>query len=106
LTLIIFWWCLNFGQGNKLKLIDIETPNRNEHWPAIKSAITTAAEETIGVMDKVKDNDWFDEECEVASWEKNKAYLLMLQRVSTRQSTEEYRNKRKEESSQKEEKKL
>jgi hypothetical protein len=46
-------------------------------------------------MNKVKANDWFDEECEVASWEKNKAYLLMLQRVSTRQSTEEYKNKRK-----------
>jgi hypothetical protein len=50
-------------------------------------ASTTAAEETIGVMDKVKTNDWFDEECEVASREKNKAYLLMIQRVGTRQST-------------------
>jgi hypothetical protein len=82
---------------NKFNLIDIETPNRNEHWHAIKSAIATAAEETIGVKDKVKDNDWFDEECEVASWEKNKAYLLMPQSVCTRQSTEEYNNKRREE---------
>jgi hypothetical protein len=74
--------------NNKLNLMDIETPNRNEHWHAIKSAIATAAEETIGVMDKAKDNDWFDEECEVTSWEKNKAYLVTLQRVSTRQSTQ------------------
>jgi hypothetical protein len=65
----------------------------NEHW----HAITTAAEETMGVMDKVKTNDWFDEEGEVASQEKNKAYLPILQRVSIRQSTEEYKNKRREE---------
>jgi hypothetical protein len=45
----------------KLNLRDTETPNTNEHWNAIKSAITTAAEETRGVMDKVKTNDWFDE---------------------------------------------
>jgi hypothetical protein len=75
--------------NNKLNVIDIETPNTNEHWHAIKSEFTTAAEEAIGVMDKVKTNDWFDEECEVASREKNKAYLLMLQSVGTRQSTEE-----------------
>jgi hypothetical protein len=74
--------------NNKLNLIDIETPNTNEHWHAIKSAITTAAEETTGVMDKVKTSDWCVES-EVASREKNKAYLLMLQRVCTRQSTEE-----------------
>jgi hypothetical protein len=53
----------------KLNLRDTETPNTNEHWHAIKSAITTAAEETIGVMDKVKTNDWFDEVREVASRE-------------------------------------
>jgi hypothetical protein len=42
---------------NKLNLIDTETPNTNEHWDAVKSAIITAAEETTGVMDKVKTND-------------------------------------------------
>jgi hypothetical protein len=45
----------------------------------------------------VKTNDWSDEECEVASREKNKAYLLMLQRFGTRQSTEEFKNRRREE---------
>jgi hypothetical protein len=60
------------------------------------SAITTAAEETIGVMDKMKTNDWFGEECKVASREKNKAYLLMIQRVGTGQSTKEYKNRRRE----------
>jgi hypothetical protein len=73
------------------------TPNTNEHRHAIKSAITTATEETTTEMDKVKTNDGFDEECEVTSREKNKAYLLMLQGVGTRQSTEEYQNKRRKE---------
>jgi hypothetical protein len=43
--------------------------------------------------------DWYDDECEVVTREKNEVYARMLQRRSTRELTEEYRNKRREEKS-------
>jgi hypothetical protein len=71
--------------------------NIDEQWSTIRKAIITTAEETLGVTDKVKTKDWFDEECEAITEKKNRAYLQMPQRGHTRQSTEEYKNKRREE---------
>jgi predicted CopG family antitoxin len=62
-----------------------------------QEAIITTAEETLGVIDKVKKNkEWFDEECEAIIEKKNRTHLQMLQRGHTRQSTEEYKNRRRE----------
>jgi hypothetical protein len=69
----------------------------NDQWHEYKTIITTAAERTLGEIDKRRRNDWFDEECQAAINEKNEAYKQMLQRSGTRDSTEEYRNKRREE---------
>jgi hypothetical protein len=55
------------------------------------------AEEALGVTDKVKTKDRFDQECAAITEKKITAYLQMLQRGHTRQSTEEYKNKRMEE---------
>lgn len=69
--------------------------NVDTKWEEIKMAIVTTAEHTIGVKGKRLLKDWFDVECEKATKDKNEAYLCMLQRCSTRQSTEDYKNKRK-----------
>jgi hypothetical protein len=69
----------------------------DEHWHEYKTTITTVAERILGEMDKRRRSDWFDEECQVVTDEKNEAYKRMLQRSGTRGSTEEYRNKRREE---------
>jgi hypothetical protein len=48
-------------------------------------------------MERRDVKDWFDDECEVVTREKNEVYAQMLKRSSTRGLTEEYRNKRREE---------
>jgi hypothetical protein len=40
------------------------------------------------------DNDWHDEECQIATDEKNKAYIKMHQRSYTRASVENYQAER------------
>jgi ssRNA-specific RNase YbeY (16S rRNA maturation enzyme) len=60
-------------------------------------AITTADEETLGEMGQREVKDWLGDECEVVTREKNEVYVRMLHRSSTRELTEEYRNKRREE---------
>jgi hypothetical protein len=70
--------------------------NTDEQWSTIKRPIIIKAKETLGVADEVRSRDWFDEECKAIREEKNKTYLQMLQRQHTRQSTEEYKNKRRE----------
>lgn len=69
----------------------------DDGWKTIREIITTTAEETIGTTCRPKRNDWFDDECRIVTEEKNKVYLKMLQRGSTRSLTEQYRNKRREE---------
>jgi hypothetical protein len=104
-----------YNNINKLKTSDISTLYKqnlnseirgtekrseksiNEYWHVYKVAITTAAEETSGEMDKMEVKDWFDDQCEVVIREKNEVYVRMLQRSSTRGLTEEYRNKRRKE---------
>jgi hypothetical protein len=82
---------------NELSKTVVESvQNTDERWSTIKKAIITMAEEKLEVVDKVKTKDWFDEECEAITETKNRAYLQMLQRGHTRQSTEECKNKRRE----------
>ncbi|KAJ4449449.1 hypothetical protein ANN_00848 [Periplaneta americana] len=65
----------------------------SKQWEAIKMAVTSTVEGTIGICKEKKGNDWFDEVCERATKEKNEAYQRILQRSNTRQVTEEYKNK-------------
>jgi hypothetical protein len=48
-------------------------------------------------MNRREMKDWFDNEYEVVTREKNEVYVQMLQRRSTRGLSEEYRNTRREE---------
>jgi hypothetical protein len=46
-----------------------------EKWSTVKKAIITTAEETSGVIEKVKTKDWFHEEFEAITGKENRAYL-------------------------------
>lgn len=65
-----------------------------ERWSEVQKSIQHAAQETLGVTRK-KRNNWFDVECEEAIERKNTARAKMLQR-ETRQSKGEYEKCRRE----------
>jgi len=50
-----------------------------EEWDLCKSTIQQVAEEVLGRQVSRKRNEWFDEDCERATKEKNEAYLIMQQ---------------------------
>jgi hypothetical protein len=51
-----------------------EQQNIDEMWTNIKNGINEAAEKITGKERKPSRNDWFNEECQTALEEKNKAY--------------------------------
>ncbi|PSN42473.1 hypothetical protein C0J52_21054, partial [Blattella germanica] len=69
----------------------------NEDWNLVKTQIVATADSTLGIQKKERVKEWFDEECEQITKEKNEEYLCMLQRSSTKGSTEEYKKRRREE---------
>ncbi|KAJ4442747.1 hypothetical protein ANN_04338 [Periplaneta americana] len=68
-----------------------------EVWKDLKEVVTNAADEALGRVGSPEYNNWFDEECELMTMEKNKAYKKMLQKNHTRRAVEEYREARREE---------
>ncbi|KAJ4435950.1 hypothetical protein ANN_18573 [Periplaneta americana] len=60
----------------------------DDEWEATTGVITTAAEEVLGFIPRTKAKEWFDEELEMATAEKNKAYSNMLQKCNTRRNTD------------------
>lgn len=71
--------------------------NVEKLWTQFKTALSTAAENSLGKSKPKKRKDWFDDECQTATDTKNKAYKAMLQRHNTRIATEEYKEKRRQE---------
>ncbi|CAH2100131.1 unnamed protein product [Euphydryas editha] len=65
-------------------------------WRNLREVLSTAAGEILGFEEKLKRNDWFDDECQKATNEKNDAYRLMQQKY-TRRRREEYRERRRRE---------
>ncbi|XP_072403364.1 uncharacterized protein [Diabrotica undecimpunctata] len=55
------------------KLLVLKPSNVDKTWEDIKDSILITAEETIGLMEDNKRKDWYDEECEQASKDKDKA---------------------------------
>ncbi|CAK1599854.1 unnamed protein product [Parnassius mnemosyne] len=49
-------------------------------WRNLKGVLSTAASEILGFEEKPKRNDWFDDECQKITNEKNDAYRLMQQK--------------------------
>jgi hypothetical protein len=60
-------------------------------WKKITCRIHKRAEEIFGKTNRKQSNIWFDEECQEATQEKNKAYVNMQQQSYTRASTDKYR---------------
>jgi hypothetical protein len=69
----------------------------NEDWKALTYIITTTADAVLGKAEKMKQNNWFDTECEQVTTTKNEAYRKMQQKNHTRRAVKEYRMARREE---------
>jgi hypothetical protein len=63
----------------------------------LETILKTAGEGSIGKVKKEFRNEWFDQECEQVTAEKNRKYQNMLQRNFTRASREEYHKARRKE---------
>jgi hypothetical protein len=69
-----------------------------EEWNMCKSIIKqAAAEEVLRRQVSRQRNEWYNENCERATKEKNEAYLIMQQQHGTRNKVLRYQEKRKEE---------
>jgi hypothetical protein len=66
-------------------------------WEEITCTSHKTAKEVFGKTNRKPSNDCFDEECQEATEEKNKAYVSMQQRGYTRASTDKYREARQKE---------
>ena len=74
---------------------ELEEAPLGDRWNAVKTAISSAAEEVLGHVQPNRRNEWFDEECRQILDEKNAARATMLRRA-TRQNVERYRLKRRQ----------
>ena len=68
-----------------------------EEWDICKSTIKQLAEEVLGRQVPRRRNEWFVQDCERATKEKNEAYLIMQQQHGTRNKVLRYQEKRREE---------
>jgi hypothetical protein len=66
-------------------------------WEDLRDVIVNAADTVLGRMERVKRNNWSDEECEQVTDLKNQACKRMQQKNNTRGAVEEYREARREE---------
>ncbi|XP_072384415.1 uncharacterized protein [Diabrotica undecimpunctata] len=62
----------------------------NTNWEFMKTMLKETAEEVLGEVPKGQQNNWFDEECQRVTKEKNDAYLKMINK-RTSSNVEEYR---------------
>jgi len=66
----------------------------NEEWIIVKNVILESANEKIGEQRKERNQDWYDEKCQIAMKENNDARKKCLNKA-TRKNREEYEEKRK-----------
>ncbi|CAG4965960.1 unnamed protein product [Colias eurytheme] len=69
--------------------------NANKTWEVLSKALLTAAGEVLGSEIRCR-NNWFDDECQKVTNEKNEAYLS-LQQAYTRRREAEYKERRRKE---------
>ena len=72
---------------------ELEEAPLEDCWNTIKAAINNVAENVLGYEERNRRNDWFDDECQRALAEKDKARLEKLRQV-TRRTVERYRQYR------------
>jgi len=80
-------------------IILTEQDNGEELWERCKTIINSIAEEVLGIMEPANRGMWFDDECQVATEDKNKAYRKMQQGYRTRSLIEEYKEKKRKNNS-------
>jgi len=83
----------------KLNHITLTEQDNEELWDKCKTIINSIAEEVLGIMKPAKRGTWFDDECQAATEDKNKAYRKMQQGYGTRSLIEEYKEKRRKNNS-------
>ena len=66
-------------------------------WNHISHSICASAQEVLGFQSRRARNQWYDDECRMATAEKDAAYRKTLQSNATRAVREKYREKRREE---------
>ena len=77
------------GSEDRADIISID-----EQWKSIKEAMLETARETIGEKAKIRNEEWFDDECRAIISQKNIDRLQMLQK-ETRSACEKYKQSRK-----------
>lgn len=71
----------------------------NRLWNKYKISLEVAAENVLGRQGKRKRNEWFDDECKLATEKKNTAYMKLQQGQATRANCEAYKELRRLEKS-------
>jgi len=82
-----------------------EQDNGEELWERCKAINNSTAEKVLGIMEPANRGTWFDDECQAATEDKNKAYRKMQQGYGTRSLIEEYKEKRRKKTIHKRKKK-
>ncbi len=77
--------------------MEVEPASINDTWSRIKQEVESVAAETIGWRTGGIRNDWYDEECKLATQAKNQARLRTLDSGATRSTKLEYKSKRNKE---------
>jgi hypothetical protein len=72
---------------------DIEHRSVDTRWMEIKNVIGETAKEVTGEKRRVRNEEWFDDECRIATERKNADRLIMMQR-KTRQNYGRYKESR------------
>ena len=69
----------------KLNHITLTEQDKGEElWERCKTNINSIAEEVLGIMEPANRGMWYDDECQAATEDKNKAYRKMQQGYGTR----------------------
>ena len=72
---------------------DLGAASLEDGWSRIRSAVGSVAEATLGRVERVGKNDWYDDECHRLSCEKKEAFARKLQ-ARTRGNVERYNQAR------------
>jgi hypothetical protein len=74
-----------------------DTESVSRAWEDLRDLIVNAADAVLGRIERIKRNNWFDEEREQVTNLKNRAYKRMQQKNYTRGVVEEYHEARRDE---------
>ena len=80
---------------NHITFTDLD--NGEELWERCETIIISVAEEVLGIMEPANKETWFDNECQAATENKNKARRNMQQGYGTRSLIEDYKENRRKE---------